>query len=194
MQELDTETIERMRAAAAAAIHAHWKLFLIQGVVMMALGVFAVALPHIATLAVEIFVGWLFFAGGLIRALAVLWVRHVPGFWWSLGTSVLVLLLGLLLIVQPAQGVLTLTALIVLVFVVEGVASILIALDVRRHLRNWGWTLTGGIAQLVLAFLVWRGWPATANWAIGLLVGVNMLVLGISLAMMALAARGMRPD
>ena len=78
---------------------------------------------------------------------------------------------------------------LVFIFVAEGVAGILIALDFQRHLANWGWTLVSGLANLVLAYLIWRGWPATADWAIGLLLGINMFMLGLSLTMSALAAR-----
>ena len=193
MSEPTTDSASRLRQAVAATIHAHWKLFLVQGLVMMGLGLIAVALPHIATVAVEIFVGWLFFAGGLFRTLTVLRTSKAPGFWWSLATAVLALVLGFALIVQPAEGVLTLTMVLVVLFVVEGLAAILIALDVRRHLRNWGWTLMSGLVDLFLAYLIWRGWPATADWAIGLLVGINMFMLGLSLAMTALAARAIGP-
>lgn len=193
MSEPTPDSAERPHQAVAATIHAHWKLFLVQGLVMMGLGMVAVALPHIATLAVEIFVGWLFFAGGMFRTLTVLGARRAPGFWWSLATAGLALVLGLLLIAQPAEGVLTLTMVLVVLFVAEGLAAILIALDIRRHLRNWGWPLMNGLIDLFLAYLIWRGWPATADWAIGLLVGVNMFMLGLSLAMTALAARAIGP-
>jgi uncharacterized membrane protein HdeD (DUF308 family) len=108
-------------------------------------------------------------------------------------TAILALVLGLLLVARPLEGVLTLTMVLVVVFLVEGVAAILIALDFHRHLHNWGWILFSGLVDLVLAYLIWKGWPATADWAIGLLVGINMFVLGLSLAMTALAARAIGP-
>jgi uncharacterized membrane protein HdeD (DUF308 family) len=160
---------------------------------MMARGLVAVALPHVTTLAVELFVGWLFFVGGLFRALTVLKARHAPGFWWSLLTAVLALAFGLVLIAKPTEGVLTLTMVLILLFIVEGVAAISIALDLRRHLRNWGWTFFSGFVVLVLAYLLWQGWPATADWVIGLLVGINMFMLGVSLAMTAITARAVGP-
>lgn len=187
------DSAEQLRQAVAAKIHAHWKLFLVQGLVMMGLGLIAVALPHIATFTVEIFIGSLFFAGGVFRTLVVLNTRQAPGFWLSLLTAVLALVLGLVLIAQPTEGVLTLTMVLIVLFVVEGLAAILIALDVRRHLRNWGWTLMSGLVDFFLAYLIWRGWPATADWAIGLLVGINMFIFGLSLAMTALAARALKP-
>lgn len=194
MSESKTENIERVRSAVAAAIRGHWKLFLVQGLVMMALGLVAAALPHFATLVVEIFVGWLFIVGGLVRTLILLQARQAPGFWWSLLTAVLALVLGLVLVAQPAQGVLTLTFVLVVLFIVEGIVAIVIALGIRQHLRNWAWTLVSGLVDLLLAYLIWQGWPATASWAIGLLVGINMFMLGLSLTMTALAARASGPD
>ena len=156
---------------------------------MMVLGFLAVALPIIATLAIEILVGWLFFVAGIFRALSVWRSRRAPGFAWSLLAAVLSIVLGLILIFRPLAGVLTLTMVLVAFFIVEGIASIVGAIEHRRHLRSWGWVLFSGIVDLLLAYLIWHGWPSSAGWAIGLLVGVNMLFLGLSLIMTALSAR-----
>jgi len=155
----------------------------------MVLGFLAVAVPNIATLAVEIFVGWLFLIAGVFRAVSVWHSRQMPGFAWSSLTAVLAVVLGLILIVRPLAGVLTLTMVLVAFFVVEGIASIIGAIEHRQHLRSWGWVLFSGAVDLVLAYLIWQGWPSSAAWAIGLLVGINMLFLGLSLVMTALAAR-----
>ncbi len=189
MTEPGSESVERLRGVVAAALHAHWKFFLVQGVAMMTLGLIAVALPQIASLTIEIVIGWLFFVGGLFRTLVVLKARQAPGFWWSLLTAVLALALGLILVTQPLAGVLTLTMVLMVVFLAEGIAAILIAIDFRHHLRNWGWTLFSGLVDFVLAYLIWQGWPTTADWAVGLLVGINMIMFGLSLAMTAIAAR-----
>lgn len=181
--------IDGLRRQLALTIQAHWKLFLAQGIVMMVLGALAVVVPILATLAVEIFVGWLFFVAGLFRAVWVWRSRQTPGFAWSLLTAVLAIVLGLVLILRPLAGVLTLTMVLVAFFVIEGIASIIGAIEHRQHLRSWGWVLFSGIVDLLLAYLIWAGWPSSASWAIGLLVGINMLFLGLSLVMTALAAR-----
>jgi uncharacterized membrane protein HdeD (DUF308 family) len=181
--------IDGLRRQLALTIQAHWKLFLAQGIVMMVLGALAVVVPILATLAVEIFVGWLFFVAGLFRVVWVWRSRQTPGFAWSLLTAVLAIVLGLVLILRPLAGVLTLTMVLVAFFVIEGIASIIGAIEHRRHLRSWGWVLFSGIIDLLLAYLIWAGWPSSAGWAIGLLVGINMVFLGLSLVMTALAAR-----
>ena len=186
----DMTDLESLRRQLALTIHAHWKLFLAQGILMIVLGFLAVAEPNIATLAVGIFVGWLFFVGGIFRAASVWHSRQAPGFAWSMLTAILAIVLGLILILRPLPGVLTLTMVLIVFFIVEGVASILAAIQHRNHLRSWGWVLFSGIIDLLLAFLIWAGWPSSADWAIGLLVGINMLFFGLSLVMTALAARG----
>jgi uncharacterized membrane protein HdeD (DUF308 family) len=187
----DMTDLESLRSQLAATIQGHWKLFLAQGIVMMVLGFLAVAEPNVATLAVGIFVGWLFVVGGIFRALSVWQSRGMPGFAWSMLTAVLAIVLGLILILRPLAGVLTLTMVLIAFFIVEGVSSIIGAIQHRQHLRSWGWVLFSGIVDLFLAYLIWAGWPSSADWAIGLLVGINMLFVGLSLVMTALAARVM---
>jgi uncharacterized membrane protein HdeD (DUF308 family) len=182
--------LEAVRRRALVVIQAHWKLFLFQGILMLFLGMLAVALPNIFTLEIELLVGWLFIVGGFFRAAAIFSKRHMPGFWWSLLSAVLAVVLGALLIARPLQGVITLTIVMTALFVIEGVAAVFVALEYRRYLRNWSWTLFSGLVNLGLAFLIWQGWPSTAAWVIGLYVGVNMIFLGVPLIMTAIAARG----
>src|SRR5206468_3208378 len=79
----------------AATIHAHWKLVLAQGILLMVFGLLAVAMPNIATLAIEIFIGWLFLIAGIFRALSVWHARQMPGFGWSMLSALLAVLLGI---------------------------------------------------------------------------------------------------
>ena len=181
--------IEGIRRQMAATIHGHWKLVLAQGIVMMVLGILAVAEPNVATFAISIFVGWLFFIGGIFRAVWIWRSRAMPGFAWSLLTALLAILFGLILIFRPLTGALTLTMVLIAFFILEGITAIVLAVQHREHLRSWGWVLFSGIIDLLLAYLIWAGWPSSADWAIGLLVGINMLFFGLSLVMTSLAAR-----
>ena len=81
--------IQNMQRAATAALREHWVLFLVEGVVLLVLGATAVVLPPIATLAVTILLGWLFMVSGVIGIITTIWMRHAPGFWWSLLSAVL---------------------------------------------------------------------------------------------------------
>jgi uncharacterized membrane protein HdeD (DUF308 family) len=185
--------LEGVRRQLASAFHAHWKLFLAEGVIMMALGLLAIAVPEVASVVITIFIGWLFFIGGIFRTVSLLRHRNMPGFVWSLITALLAIALGLILLLRPVAGVLTLTLALVVFFILEGISAILLAIEHRRHLPSWGWVLFSGLIDLLLAFLIWDGWPSSADWAIGLLVGINMVFLGLSLIMTALAARTLAP-
>jgi len=191
MSDDPAKQVETLERQIATVVHDHWKFLLAQGIVMIVLGLLAVLLPNVATLAVEILIGSLFLAGGLVRLFTLPRCRTAPGFWWSVVIAALSVVLGVVLLVQPAQGALTLTMVLLAFFIAEGILSIVAALLVHRPLGNWGWTMLSGVVDLILAYLIWRGWPASAAWAIGLLVGINMFFLGLSLAMTAIAGRTM---
>ena len=186
----DQPDIAKIQSAIANALHEHWKLYLAEGIALVVLGVIAILIPPIATLAVTIVLGWLFLVSGVIGLFTTFWMRQAPGFWWSLISAVLAVVVGGLLLTRPVSGALSLTIVVVVFFVIEGVASIMFALDHKRELSGrWGWMLMSGIIDLALAALVFTGLPSTAAWAIGLLVGINMVFGGSALIAMALHAR-----
>lgn len=186
---MPTPDIEELRRRALTTIHGHWTLFLFQGILLLVLGMLAVALPNVSTLGIELLVGWLFIIGGVVRVVTIFRKRHMPGFWWFLGSGIIAMALGAILLARPLQGVITLTVVMALFFVVEGVAAVFVALEFRQHLRHWASMLVSGLINLVLAYLIWRGWPNTATWVIGLYVGIYMIFLGVPLIMTAIAAR-----
>jgi len=182
--------IQRIQRAATAALHEHWVLFLVEGVVLLVLGATAVVLPPIATLAVTILFGWLFLVSGIVGLVTTFWMRQAPGFWWSLASAVLGIVVGALLLASPVTGALSLTLVLIAFFLIEGAVSIMFALDHRRELSGqWGWMLMSGIIDLALAIMIFAGLPSTAAWAVGLLVGINMIFGGTALIAMALHAR-----
>jgi uncharacterized membrane protein HdeD (DUF308 family) len=186
--------LEGVQRAVVTALHQHWKLYLAEGIVLVILGLLAVVVPPIATLAVTILFGWLFMVSGVVGLVTTFWMRAAPGFWWALISAALAILVGALLLAQPVQGALTLTYVLVAFFVIEGVATIMFALDHRRELSGrWGFMLVSGIVDLVLAVMIVAGLPSTAAWAIGLLVGINLVFGGMALISMALDAKKAAP-
>jgi uncharacterized membrane protein HdeD (DUF308 family) len=182
--------IAKFQRDAAAALHEHWVLFLVEGVVLLVLGATAIVLPPLATVAVTILVGWLFLVSGVIGLFTTFWLRQAPGFWWSLISALLGIAVGIVLLASPIGGALSLTILLSAFFLVEGAVSIMFALDHRRELSGrWGWMLASGLVDVVLGIIIFAGLPSTAAWAIGLLVGINMVFGGSALVGMALAAR-----
>ena len=179
-----------MSTSLSQAVRTHWKLFLTEGIILTILGLLAIAVPPLATLAVEIFIGWLFLISGIAGLITTFGARQAPGFWWSLLSAVLGIAAGLILLVWPIRGIGALTVLLIVFFIIEGVLSIMYALEHKRELTGqWGWMLTSGIIDLVLAAIILLGLPGTAVWALGLLVGINMLFGGTSMIAIALHAR-----
>ena len=166
----------------------------VEGIVLVLLGVAAIALPPLATVAVEIVIGWLLLVSGLVGLISTFWMHRAPGFWWSLLSAVVAIAAGVLLLRWPLSGALSLTIVLTAFLCIEGVASILYALEHKRELSGrWGMMLASGVIDLFLAGMIFLGLPATAAWAIGLLVGVNLVFGGSAVISMALHARSAAP-
>jgi uncharacterized membrane protein HdeD (DUF308 family) len=180
----------RLGRAVAGAIHEHWVLFLVEGIILAILGILAILVPPLATITFTIFIGWLFFISGVVGLITTAWMRRAPGFWWSLLSAIIAIAAGVLLIVWPLTGTLSLTLVLIAFFIVEGGTSIVYAIEHRDQLSGqWGWMFFSGIIDLILAGIILAGLPGTAAWALGLLVGINLLFGGAALIAMALAAR-----
>ncbi|HYZ44032.1 MAG TPA: HdeD family acid-resistance protein [Xanthobacteraceae bacterium] len=183
-----------LQRALTQSIREHWGLFLAEGIILVILGLLAIIVPPIATIAVTIFLGWLFLISGIVGLVTTFWARHAPGFWWSLLSAVLAIAAGIVLLGWPVPGAVSLTLLLIAFFIIEGVLSILYAFEHKKELSGrWGWMLISGIIDLILAAIIWGGLPGTAAWALGLLVGINMLFGGSAMIAMALHARNADP-
>jgi uncharacterized membrane protein HdeD (DUF308 family) len=185
----------QLKAAFGKSVRDHRILFLVEGIVLFMLGFLAIVIPPLATLAVTIFLGWLFLISGIVGLFTTFWARHAPGFWWSLLSAAIGIGAGLVLLAWPVSGAVSLTLVLIIFFLIEGIASIMYALEHRQQLSGrWGWMLASGIVDLILAAMIFAGLPGTAAWALGLLVGINMIFGGSALVAMALHARTSSPD
>ena len=184
------EDLSRLQSVMSQTVKAHWKAFLFEGILLAVLGTAALILPPLASLAITIFLGWMFLISGIGGLIVTYWARSTPGFWWSLISAALAVFAGMLLLARPMQAVLTLTIVLGAYFLAEGVATIMYALEHRRELSGrWSWLLISGLVDIAISFMVITGLPSTAEWAIGVLVGINLLFGGATLIGMALAAR-----
>src|SRR5262249_50968821 len=187
---MDSGDANQLQRALAQSVREHWVLFLIEGIVLVVLGLMAIIIPPLATIAVTIFLGWLFLISGIVGLVTTFWARHAPGFWWSLLSAVLAIAAGIVLLGWPVRGAVSLTLLLIVFFIIEGVLSIMYAFEHKKELSGqWGWMLVSGIIDLILAAIILAGLPGTAEWALGLLVGINMLFGGTAMIAMALHAR-----
>jgi uncharacterized membrane protein HdeD (DUF308 family) len=177
-------------AAFRKSVHEHWRAFLIEGIILVILGLAAIVVPPYAGLATTIVLGWLFLFGGAVGLVATFNQRNAPGFWWALVSAIVALLAGIVLLWNPIAGVATLTYVLIAFFLIDGILIIVLAIEHRRELvGRWEWMMLGGVMDLVLAAIIIAGLPGTLAWALGLLVGIDLVFGGFALIAMALSAK-----
>jgi uncharacterized membrane protein HdeD (DUF308 family) len=162
----------------------HRTLIIVEGILFLLLGIAAIALPVLFTLGFEQLIGFLFVWGGLYQAYRAYKLFKTPYFWPSLLMSILALTIGFFLILKPMAGIISLTLLLITFFLIEGVFKMAFALSAREY-KGWGWILFSGIISILMAGVIISGFPGTAFWILGLLVGINMLFFGSSLLALA---------
>lgn len=184
------QNLSEMQGALKDTLKAHWKFFLFQGVLMVILGILAVVWPVIATIAVDFYIGWLFLISGTVGLVAMFSARDIPAFFWTFLTAALAVAVGVMLIWKPMEGALSLTILLTAFFVAEGVFQIVGSFSYRDVMPgSWGWMFVSGISDLILAGLLIVYWPVSAAWALGLIVGVNLITSGVAIVTTAIEAR-----
>jgi uncharacterized membrane protein HdeD (DUF308 family) len=185
-------SLNDMQIAVRDTVRYHWQLFLTQGVIMTILGVLAVIWPGMSTIAVDVYVGWLFLFSGIVGLFTMFLAQDAQAFLWMLLTAALALFVGIILLWHPTEGAVSLTAVLTAFFIVEGIFQVAASFSYRAVFPGqWGWMLASGIGDLILAGLIIAGWPGTATWALGLIVGVNLITSGAAITMVALAGRSL---
>jgi uncharacterized membrane protein HdeD (DUF308 family) len=166
----------------------HRKGFLALGIVMLLLGIAAIAFPFFATLAVALLVGWILAISGAVGIVHAFGIKQWKGFLFALLGALLSLGIGMILLFYPLTGVLSLTLLIAAFFLASGVLRVLLALRLRPA-DHWGWLLTSGALAFLLGALILSQWPQASGWVIGVLVGIDLVFSGWVSIMLAMAAR-----
>jgi uncharacterized membrane protein HdeD (DUF308 family) len=190
MTSIQPTGIPDLGAALAKSLHDHWRLLLIEGIILVVLGFAAIAVPFVAGLTATIYLGWIFVIGGVAGLVATFRARQAPGFGWALLSAVLALVAGGLLLWNPVQGLVTLTYVLIAFFIIDGIAMIFFAIAHRRELSHrWQWLMVNGFIDLLLAAFILTGLPGAFAWALGLLLGIDLVFGGTALVAMASAAR-----
>ncbi len=179
-----------LAAGLRRSIHAHWRAFMAEGVLLVVLGLAAIALPLFAGLTTAILLGWVLLVAGLVGLVATVRTRGAGAFTWSLLSAIVTLIAGVVLLVNPVAGLVTLTYVLIAYFVADGVFSIAGALSHRRELAGrWEWMLVSGLVDFILAGVIVSGLPGSFLWVVGMLVGIDLVIGGVSLIGMASASR-----
>ena len=166
--------------------HSLW--YLIQGALMVLGGVLALVYPIVSSVAVVLFLGWVLIISGVVQGISLIGAQHVPHFWLQLISVVLSVIVGVLFIRQPGEGLLAITLLLIVFFMVEGISKLVFALTIRPF-PNWGWVLASGVIGILLSLFLWASLPVTAIWFLGVLLGIHLICEGAALGYLAWQVR-----
>jgi uncharacterized membrane protein HdeD (DUF308 family) len=177
--------ISTLQLQVLSYLQQHWKWFAAEGLFFIILGTTAIIVPNVFTLGITLFLGWLLLVSGIFQTVRVISIRNMPGFGLWLFSGILQIIFGYFLVADPMEGRMTLTLLLSVFFSMDGLAKVSLAV-MLRPLARWGWMVFSGITSLLLAMIVWAGWPETALWVPGLLLGINLIFTGWTLLYISL--------
>ncbi len=172
-----------MRDAMRDAIKRHSLRYMIQGILMMLAGLVALIFPLVSSVAIVLLLGWLLIISGVLQGISLIGASNVPHFWLQLISVVLSIIIGLMFLNDPGGGLVALTLLLVVFFIVGGMARIVFALTIRPF-PDWGWVLASGIVGVLLGVYLFASLPLTATWLLGLLFAIQLLSEGAALTYM----------
>lgn len=168
-------------------LHNCWAWFLCLGVALVLMGVAAVSYACLATFATVVLFGYLLLAGGIVQIVNAFLASTWRGFFLNLLGGIVHLVLGGLMIDKPDRAAEVLTIVLAVAFMVGGLFRI--AGAVTRRFAGWMWVLLNGVVTLALGVLIWKQWPESAYWVIGLFAGIDLIFNGWSWVMLALVVR-----
>jgi uncharacterized membrane protein HdeD (DUF308 family) len=176
------------------ALRGNWFWFVLLGVALVVLGTVALGSVVITSLAAAAVIGVLLLLGGVAECVGAFWCRGWSGFFLELLSGVLSVVVGLLFLRAPVGALASLTLLVACFLMAGGLFKVVGALSYR--FAAWGWALAGGVIDLILGVMIWREWPASALWVIGLYVGVNLIFRGFNWVALGMALRALprRPE
>lgn len=177
-----------MREAMRETVKRYSLWYLLQGILMVAVGVLALIYPVIASVGVVFLLAWILILSGIVQGIGLIGARQVPHFWLQLISVVLSIVVGLLLLRHPESGLLVFSVLLIVYFMVEGMAKVIFALTIRPF-PNWGWLLAAGLVSIALAVYLWANLTVISEWILGFLLGIQLLVEGAALTYLAWRVR-----
>lgn len=163
-------------------------LSILWGVALIIFGMVAIGSPFLAAVAVNVVVAWLIVLAGIVHVIIAFHSHGAGSVIWKLLVGLAYLFFGGYLIAHPVLGVASLTLALACLFLVEGILDIFLFFKMRA-LRGAGWILLDGFITLLLGLLIYLQWPLSSFWAVGTLVGISMIISGVSRVMLSFAVR-----
>jgi uncharacterized membrane protein HdeD (DUF308 family) len=161
---------------------------IVWGVLLIIFGMLALGSPLVAAVAVNVVIAWLIVLAGVVHLILAFHAHGAGSLIWKLLVGIAYLFFGAYLIMHPVLGVASLTLVLASLFLVEGILDIALFFKMRS-MQGSSWVLIDGIITLLLGLMIYLQWPSSSNWAIGTLVGVSMIISGVTRVMLSLAMR-----
>jgi uncharacterized membrane protein HdeD (DUF308 family) len=158
------------------------------GVALILLGMLAVGSPLLAAVAVNAVLAWLIVFAGVVHGILAFHAHRAGSLIWRLLVGLAYVVFGVYMLAHPALGVVSLTLVLASLFLIEGIFDIVLFFQMRS-MQGSSWVLIDGIVTLLLGLMIYMQWPSSSAWAIGTLVGVSMIISGLSRVMLSLAVR-----
>jgi len=175
------------QSASTPERHAsRWSI--VWGVLLIIFGMLAVGSPFLAAIAVNGFIAWLIVLAGVVHLILAFHAHGAGNLIWKLLVGLAYLFFGGYLIMHPVLGVASLTLVLASLFLIEGILNIVLFFKMRS-VAGSSWVLVDGIITLLLGLMIYMQWPSSSAWAIGTLVGVSMIISGVTRVMLSLAVR-----
>jgi len=163
-------------------------LSILWGILLIVFGVFAVGEPFIAAVAVTVAVGWLIILAGVVHLILAFHAHRGGRLVWKLLVGLAYIAFGVYLILHPLLAVASLTLVLAALFFIEGILDVILFFNMRP-MRGSFWVLVDGTITVLLGLMIYLHWPSSSVWAIGVLVGVSMIISGVTRVMLSLAVR-----
>ncbi|MGB3808576.1 MAG: HdeD family acid-resistance protein [Parvibaculum sp.] len=186
----DARPVNDPGSAIAGVIHQYRRRYLVAGGLLVIGGILSIAFPFFGTLAAAIFVGWILVVSGIVEIVHAFSVRGAPVIVLNLLAGLLSIGVGVMFLANPVAGALSLTLLLAGFLAADGIIRILSATQIHPF-PGWGWILVNGVSSLLLAAILLWLLPEQSLYALGILLGIDLLVAGGTLLLIASAAKAL---
>ena len=174
---------------AANEVRANWGWLLFMGIALVILGVIGLYMAGTLTVASVLWFGILVIIGGALTLIDGFKAEGWKAKLWEILIALLYIVAGLVMVANPGASAVWFTLFIAIFLLITGVFRIVIGFQIRKEVQNWMWTVIGGVASIILAIMIFNQWPISGLWVIGLFIAIEMIMQGISMISIAMAAK-----
>lgn len=186
-RDQDSQYMVSYYFGSVEGIRVNWKWFLGFGIALVLIGALAMSAAVFTTLLTIVLIGSLLLVAGIVQSISSIWAHKWSGGFQSLLAGILYSVLGIVILLHPSVTALTITLLLIILYIIGGLVKIAAALTTPFQQR--GLILFSGIISVVLGGLIWAQWPVSGLWVIGLFIGIDLVIVGLTWISLALTAR-----